>query len=275
MRRWMLGASLLAVAVPAHADPPAATTTPPAATTMPPPPAPAPERESAVALHAGLGFGRYTETATGLVFECDIQPTLQVSGEAGISAGRGRLILQATATLGLQVGMHASQGGMTTQQNDFRQEVVEISPRFRAPISPSLDVDLGYRFTLQRLHFIGVPMIGDALETVMVHAAEAGLIWHRTGFDGRSWRVEGSFGLNRGSPDNNLIEGENFSATGHSFRIAVERRYRSGLALSGIVATRTEDGDGPETVTFMGMQTQALWPNNTTWTMMGVASYLW
>src|SRR5690348_5761517 len=119
MRRWMLGASLLAVAVPAHADPPAATTTPPAATTMPPPPAattmppppaattmppppaPAPERESAVALHAGLGFGRYTETATGLVFECDIQPTLQVSGEAGISAGRGRLILQATATLGL------------------------------------------------------------------------------------------------------------------------------------------------------------------------------
>ena len=165
MRGRILGALLLAAALPAHADPPSSVAP---SSVAPSAPAPEPERDSAIALHAGFGFGRYTETTTGLVFECDIQPTLQVSGEAAIAAGRGHLILQAAATLGLEVQMHASQGGATTQQNDFRQEVIELSPRYRWPITPSLDVDVGYRFTLQRLHFLGVPMIGDALETVMV-----------------------------------------------------------------------------------------------------------
>jgi hypothetical protein len=231
--------------------------------------------EPGLVVNAGVGFGRYTEQNGDRTFESNVQPALQVGAVARLPVGDGALLLEATAGLGLETDMQGTQLGQVIQQNSFRQELYELSPRVRWPLGPELDVEGGYRLTVQRLFFLGVPGVGDALETVVVHALEAGVGWHREPIGGGGYRIAATVGLNRGTPDNDRIEGEHFASGGHSFRLTVERRWPSRFALDGLLSVRTEDGDGPETVMFQGMPTMAMWPQNTTWMMTAIGAYSW
>jgi hypothetical protein len=143
----------------------------------------------------------------------------------------------------------------------------------RWPIGPTLHFDAGYRLTIQRLHIVDIPTLGDALEVVTVHALEAGIRWHRTQLDGSRLMFDVIAGLNRGSADNDRIEGENFSASGISLSTQIQKRWSSGFSIQGAWSWRNEGGSGVSDVTVDGMPTQAVWPSNSTWTLLALAGY--
>ncbi len=241
---------------------------------QPAPPAPtAPElpRETSLDLHAGLGFGRYTESGTGWTWKSELQPFAQVGAEFVTPAGRGHFVLQGRAGFGSDTHMSAS--GQLMQENDFHQQIFEGSPRYRHPINPSLYVEAGYRLTIQRLFFTDIPMLGDARETVTVHAIEGGMGWQRIDLDGGRRLVAVTVGVNRGSAENSRVEGEDFSAGGMSLDARVGTRWASGLGLEGHFAYRKQNGSGVATVTFDGMETEAMWPDNETWQLLGVVGF--
>jgi len=240
-----------------------------------PPPAPtepeaAPEGSS-LNLHAGLGFGRYSESGQGWKWESELQPFAQVGGDLVLPAGRGHFVLQAAAGMGSEAHMSAS--GQLMQENNFHQQIFEGSPRYRHPINPRLYFEGGYRLTIQRLFFTDIPMLGDARETVTVHALEAGLGWRRRNLDGSVFGWAGTVGLNRGSAENSRITGENFSAGGMSLDTRLYKRWASGFGIEGHFAYRKQNGSGVATVQFDGMETQAMWPDNVTWQLLGVIGF--
>jgi len=251
---------LILLASSVHADP---SPTPPASSAP----------SSYLQLRAGLGVARYRETGPGFKFEAALQPFVLVGGEGGFPLGRGLLVLQASAGLGTEVDMKATSNGTVFQENQFRQEVYEASPRIRWPINPRVHFEGGYRLTVQRLFIIDVPMIGDALETVVVHAGEIGIVWHRTNPDTSRLQVELGLGFNRASAENDRIDGEDFGAGGMSLGARVQRQWASRLSVEGVIAYRKQNGSDVQTVTFDGMSTQAQWPNNTTWQLLVVAGY--
>lgn len=226
-----------------------------------------------VLLRAGLGVGRYSETAPGVLFDSDVQPQVQAGVDGAWKIGTGLVVLQAAATFGTQVHMSATQNGMLVQNNDFRMQLYEASPRLRWPLNPRLAVDLGYRLTYQRLFFLGIPSFGDVEEDVTVHAAELGLLYHRATTDGGRLHVAAGIGLNHGSAQNDHIMGGDFSAGGHSFWIRTDRTWASGLTIGVAWTTRSQDGSSSQNVTVMGMQGTAFWPQNTTWSLFALAGY--
>src|SRR5688500_4389934 len=162
------------------------------------------EQEStSLAMRAGLGFGRYREFGPGWKWESDLQPFVQLSAELTYPTGRGAWILLAAAGLGSDVHMEGS--GQLMQENDFHQQIFEGGPRYRHPLGPRLYFEAGYRFTMQRLFFTNIPMLGDARETVTVHALEAGVGWRRTDAEGGRKHVAFAFGLNRGFAENSRV----------------------------------------------------------------------
>ena len=226
-----------------------------------------------VLLRAGLGVGRYSETAQGLLFECELQPQVQAGVDGAWNVGAGLLVLQAMATFGTQVHMSATQNGMVAQDNDFKMQLYEASPRLRWPLNPTLAVDFGYRLTYQRLFFLAIPNFGDVEEDVTVHAAELGLFWHRGTVDGGRLQISAGLGLNHGSAQNDHIMGGDFSAGGHSFWLRADKRWAGGLTLGGVWTTRSQDGSAQQNVTVMGMQGTAFWPQNTTWSLFVLAGF--
>ena len=240
----------------------------------PPPPveeAPAVEEGSSLTLRAGLGFGRYRESGPGWKWQSDLQPFALVGAEAVFPAGRGHLVLQGQAGLGTEVHMEGS--GSLTQENDFHQQIFEGSPRYRHPLNPTLFVEVGYRFTLQRLFFTNIPMIGDARETVMVHAVEGSVGWRRANPDGSGRHVAFTFGITRGSAENSRIEGEDFSSGGIVMGARGGKRWASGLGVEAQLAYRKQSASDPAQVTFDGMPVEAFWPANLTWQLLGVVGF--
>lgn len=215
-------------------------------------------------LRAGLGFGRYGESGAGWKWQSDLQP-FAIVGAEGVF---GKLVLQAQAGLGTEVRMTSS--GQLMQENDFHQQIFEVSPRYRHALNPTLHFEAGYRLTVQRLFFTNIPSLGDARETVTVHALEAGLGWQRRDLDGRARGFALTLGFNRGSAENSRIEGEDFSAGGVSLNARAGQWWASGLAIEGQLAYRKQNGSEVATVTFDGMETQAMWPDNVTWQLIGV-----
>ncbi len=263
---------LLALSAPTAAQPGAA------GPSMPPPPAgPAEEAPPAdgasMQLRAGAGIGRYTESGPGFSFNSDLQPFLIVGGEGVFPAGNNHVVLQASAGFGTDVHMEAKQNGMVFQENRFHQQVFEASPRYRWTVNPKLRFEAGYRLTMQRLFFTDIPTIGDALETVTVHAVEAGLGWQRRYADASRLAVDFVVGLNRGFAENDRIEGEDFSAGGASFNARVQKRWANGLGVETQLAYRKQDGSEVQEVTFDGMQTMAFWPDNVTWQLLIVTGF--
>lgn len=248
----------------------------------PPPPTPAAisasvsEDDTGVQLRAGLGVGRYTEKAPGVLFEANLEPQAQARLDGVWPVGNAQLVVFAAASFGTQVAMAATSNGSVVQQNQFRMELYEASPRMRWPINPHVAIELGYRFTYQRLFFIDVPIGGQnetAEEDVTVHAGELGVLWHRATTDGGRATIDAGFGFNHGGAKNSLIQGGDFSASGHSLWLHGEKRWPSGMTLGGAWTTRTQDGSTSQNVTVMGMQTTAVWPQNTTWALLLLAGY--
>lgn len=249
----------------------------PAPAPAPPPP---PVMESSVELRAGLGIGRYSEDQYPLEFTADIQPFTQLSGEAVIATGRGGVVVQAGAGLGFQADMRATQNGQLTQTNTFKQEIYDASVRYRHLRSARFFVEVGYRFTLQRLHFRdlrdpqGNPgLISGANEDAFIHALEGGFGWRRTDGSGHRRELTIVVGLNRGTAENDQVEGEEFSAIGLSLGTRALYRWPFGLQLGGEWSWRREGGSDQQVVTVMGMQTTAIWPGNTTWTLLGLVGF--
>lgn len=234
----------------------------------PPPPAPEatvqPPAERSMQLRAGLGFGRYNESGAGWKWQSELQP-FAIVGAEGVF---GKLVLQAQAGFGSEV--HMSGSGALMQENDFYHQIFEVSPRYRHAINPRMYIEGGYRLTVQRLFFTNIPMIGDARETVTVHALEAGLGCQRVNVDGSARGLAFTLGFNRGSAENSRIEGEDFSAGGVSLNARAGRRWASGLGIEGQFAYRKQNGSSVGNVTFDGMATQAFWPDNVTWQLLGV-----
>lgn len=262
MRYVMVG--LLATTSTALAQPPPPPPAAPAATA-------APAEGSSLELRAGLGFGRYGESGSGWKWQTELQPFVFAGAEAAFPAGRGHLVLQGQAGFGSEV--HMTSSGQLMQENDFHQQIFEASPRYRHPVSPTVYVEAGYRFTYQRLYFTSIPMIGDANEDVAVHALEGSLGWRRVGLDGSRRQLAITLGFNRGFAENDRIEGESFSAGGLSLNARASKRWASGLAIEGQFAYRKQNGSGVATVTFDGMETQAFWPDNVTWQLLGVVGF--
>jgi hypothetical protein len=172
--------------------------------------------------------------------------------------------------------MHAYSQGMALQENDFRQEMGELGARLRWPVGPRVFVEGAYRLTYQRLHFLDVPLPSgpvDANENVTVHALEGGLGWHREYGDGSALLIFGSFGINHGSAVNSVITGGDFGAGGHSLYLRVRWLRASGITFELAYANRMEGGSDQQTVTVMGMQTTAFWPENTTWSLSAFGGY--
>jgi hypothetical protein len=242
---------------------------------QPPPPVaveePAQQRSS-LQLRAGLGFARYTETGAGFKWASELQPYVLVGAEGAIPAGRGHFVVQAQAGLGTDTHMSAS--GQLEQENNFHQEIFEASPRYRHPLSPVIYMEVGYRFLYQRLHFTEIPQIGDANEDVMAHAVEGSLGWRRVEADGSARMAALTLGFNRGSAENDRIEGEDFSASGVSLNVRAAKRYPSGLMLEGQYAYRKQSGSDEAVVNFNGMQATAFWPKNTTWQLVAVIGFM-
>jgi hypothetical protein len=247
---------------------PAAAPSPPAGSSVP-----APDEPSEVRLRAGIGAGRYSEVLSGLKFEADIQPFVLVAGEGAFRSGRATIVVQASAGVGTQVDMRATQNGNIVQQNHFHQEVFEGSPRVRWPINPTIYVEGGYRLTVQRLHFTEIPTLGDALETVTVHALEIGFGWHRMEPDTALTAFDVIVGMNHGSAENDRIEGENFTAGGFCLISRLRKRWASRFGLEGVYSMRQENGSSAQQVTLNGMAVSAIWPSNTTWTLLALAGY--
>lgn len=260
--------SLAAAARVAAAQPAAAPPPPPPPALASAPPAVPDLGEAYAHLHAGFGFAHYAEHVQDTRFEARPQPFVIVNGELGLRAGRAMLVLQLSAALGTEVDMQATQGGAVVQENRFWQEIYEASPRVRWPLTPRVHLDAGYRLTIQRLHIIEIPGLGDALEVVTVHALEAGFGWERRDPDGRALAFDLAAGLNRGAADNDRIEGDHFTAPGFSLSTRLTRRWPSGLTVGGAFQIRKQDGSAVEHVTFDGMQTDAVWPANTTYSLV-------
>lgn len=240
-------------------------------------PAPVPPKPvllaSRLQLRAAAGFAHYGEQTQGFTFTADTQPFVQVTAEAGFQAGRGVIAVQAAAGVGTEVDMQGVQGGQVTQRNRFWQELYEASPRLRWPINPRMYVDGGYRLTVQRLHIIKIPTLGDALEVVTVHSLEAGFGWERHDAGGGGLAYDVIFGITRGSADNDRITGESFTAGGFSLSTRLSKRYRSGLTLDGHFQYRKQTGSSVQSVEFDGMPTMAVWPANTTFLLVAAAGY--
>lgn len=222
-------------------------------------------------LRAGIGFGRYGESGSGWKWQSDLQPFAIVGAEGAFPAGRGHFVIQAQAGLGSEV--HMTSSGQLMQENDFHQQIFEASPRYRHPINPTLFFEGGYRFTMQRLFFTNIPMLGDARETVTIHALEAGLGWRRIDLDGGRRAFGLTLGLNRGSAENSRITGEDFSAGGTSLNARASKTWPSGFGIEGQFAYRKQSASDPANVLFDGMETQAYWPKNTTWQLLAVIGF--
>jgi len=235
-----------------------------------------------VAARAGIGIGRYTETAQGLLFESDLQPFTLIGVDAAFRAGdRGVVVVQAQAGLGIEVHMDATSQGQLLQNNKFHQEIYEGALHYRWPGQKTLFFEVGYHFTMQRLHFTditdpdGMPvLIEGATEVVMAHGIEGGLGWRTFNPTGVNRRIYFLFGLNRGSAENDQVEGEDFSAGGMSFNARATWRWPAGFLVEGQLAWRHQNGTGVEDVQVMGMDTQAFWPKNSTWFLGGIAGYV-
>jgi len=234
--------------------------------------------ETSLNTRAGLGIGRYSERAQGVRFESDLQPFLFAGAEGGIAAGTGAVVLGASAGLGTDVHMDAYAQGQLLQNNHFHQEIFDGIVRYRWPGKNSLVFDAGYRFTMQRLHFTGIEdpdgnpgPIPSATEVVTVHALEGAIGWRARREDGSRRHLMLGLGLNRGRAENNRIDDESFAASGIGVRIDAGHRWASGLTVDGVVAWRQQSGSDVENVTVSGMETQAVWPKNTTW-VVGVAA---
>ena len=243
-------------------------------------PAPVPADDTSFEVRAGLGFGRYSEHMFGFDFSSDIQPFALLAIEGEFPAGRGFVVVQADAGLGTEVDMHATSQGMLVQNNRFRQELYDGSLRYRGRGTGRLIFEIGYRFTMQRLHFSDIrdqdgnmTLIDAATEVVNVHALEGGLGWRHIGEDGTRRQLLFVIGLNRATAENDQIEDEDFSAIGASLNVRATHRWASGFQLEGQLAFRQQGGSDPEQVTVMGMQTDGVWPNNTTWHLLAVAGY--
>jgi hypothetical protein len=240
---------------------------------VPPPAEPEapPDEASSLTLRAGMGFGRYRESGAGWKWQSDLQPFALVGAELLLPLDRSRFVLQAQAGLGSEVHMEGS--GNLMQENDFHQQIFEISPRYRRPINPVLFVELGYRFTMQRLFFTNIPMLGDARETVTLHALEGSVGWRRVNLDGSRRHVVFTLGLNRGFAENSRIEGEDFSAGGVSLDARAGKRWASGFGIEGQLAYRKQSASDPAAVTLDGMPVEAYWPANVTWQLLGVIGF--
>ena len=243
----------------------------------PPPPVPAPEVEqpkegSSFGLRAGIGFGRYIESGVGWKWQSELQPFAQVGADLAIPAGRGWFVLQAQAGFGSDTHMSAS--GQLMQENQFHQQIFEASPRYRHPFANSrFYFEGGYRLTIQRLFFTDIPMLGDARETVTVHALEGGFGWRKQNLSGGEHHFALTIGLNRGSAENSRVTGEDFSAGGFSLDTRVGHRWASGFGIAAHLAYRKQNGSKVATVNFDGMETQAQWPDNETWQLLGVIGF--
>jgi hypothetical protein len=242
----------------------------------PPPPPIAAEQPvqdgSSLQLRAGVGFARYSETGAGFKWSSELQPYVLVGAEAVFPSGRGHFVLQGQAGLGTNA--HMSSTGSLDQENDFHQEIFEASPRYRHPLSPVVYMEVGYRFIYQRLHFTEIPTIGDANEDVMAHAVEGSFGWRRVEVDGSTRMAALTLGFNRGSAENDRVEGEDFSASGLSLNARVAKRWPSGFMLEGQYAYRKQNGSDEAVVNFNGMQVTAFWPKNTTWQLVAVIGFL-
>jgi len=113
--------------------------------------------------------------------------------------------------------------------------------------------------------------IPSATEVVTVHALEGAIGWRARREDGSRRHLMLGLGLNRGRAENNRIDDESFAASGIGVRIDAGHRWASGLTVDGVVAWRQQSGSDVENVTVSGMETQAVWPKNTTW-VVGVAA---
>ena len=233
--------------------------------------APAADAGSSLSLRAGMGFGRYRESGAGWKWQSDLQPFAIVGAEGMFSAGRGHLVLQGQAGIGSEV--HMTSSGSLMQENDFHQQIFEGSPRYRHPLNRTMFFDVGYRFTMQRLFFTNIPMLGDARETVMVHAVEGGIGWRRVNLDGSQRHILFTLGLTRGSAENSRIEGEDFSSRGVSLNARAAKRWASGFGIEGQFAYRKQSNSDVAQVTFDGMPVEAIWPNNVTWQLLGVIGF--
>ena len=238
-----------------------------------PPTAPEPTTQegSSLQLRAGIGFGRYGESGAGWKWESNLQPFALVGAEGVFPAGRGHLVLQGQAGFGSDV--HMTSQGQLMQENDFHQQIFEGSPRYRHPLSPTVYLEVGYRFTYQRLFFTNIPMLGSALEEVSVHAFEGGIGWRRTDLDGAARHVAFTLGLNRGSAENDRIMGEDFTASGLSLNARAGKRWASGFQIEAQYAYRKQNGSDVANVLFDGMEATAQWPKNTTWQLVGVIGF--
>jgi hypothetical protein len=230
-----------------------------------------PSEDSSLTLRAGLGFGRYRESGAGWNWQSEMQPFALVGAEGLFSAGRGHFVLQGQAGIGSEV--HMSGSGSLMQENDFHQQIFEASPRYRHPLNPTMFFEAGYRLTVQRLFFTNIPMLGDARETVIVHALEAGIGWRRVNLDGSLRHIAFALGFNRGSAENSRIEGEDFSARGISLNARAGKRWASGFGMEGQFAYRKQNSSDIAQVTFDGMPVEAFWPANVTWQLLGVVGF--
>jgi hypothetical protein len=236
--------------------------------------------EGTVVPYTGVAIGRYRERASGLKFESDLQPFLFAGVEGGIPAGDAAVILGAQAGFGTDVHMDAVYFGDLVQNNRFEQEIYEGTVRYRWKGRGSLIGEVGYRFTMQRLHFSdikdaqGNTGIADAAtEVVTVHAVEGGIGWVVVRPDGTRRSLIINAGLNRGSAENDQIEGEDFSALGVMLRVVATHRWTSGLQVEGILAYRQQNGSDSAEVTVNGMTATAFWPKNVTWMLGGALAY--
>lgn len=236
--------------------------------------------EGTVTPYGGVAIGRYRESATGLKFESDLQPFVFVGIEGGIPVGTGdrAVVLGAQAGMGTDVHMDATSGGQLVQNNRFEQEIYEGTVRYRWAARGTLVGEVGYRFTMQRLHFSDIRdaqgnggIVDKATEVVTAHAIEGGVGWRVRRPDGSRRSLMFNVGLDRGRAENDQIDGEDFTAMGLVFRAVASHRWESGLEVSGILSWRQQNGSGSEIVTVNGMQASAFWPKNVTW-MLGVAA---
>jgi hypothetical protein len=108
----------------------------------------------------------------------------------------------------------------------------------------------------------------------MVHAIEGSLGWRRTDQGGGARMAALTFGLNRGSAENDRVEGEDFSARGISLNARAAQRWASGFMIEGQYAYRKQSGSDEAVVIFNGVETTAFWPKNTTWQLVGVIGFV-
>jgi len=194
----------------------------------------------------------------------------------------GEVVLALGATLSSTVDMQATQAGVVVQRNQMSMELFDGALAWRQLVAAAdigggvmgrWWIDGGYRGTLQRLHFVGVPGIGGADETVQAHGLEVGTTVALHGSPTAPWlSLRLAVGGNRGRAVNSQIAGANLHAGGYGFSIQPQAAFHTGSVwlLAGVLVDfRRQVGGAPTTGTFQGVPVRVIWPENDTLRVLG------